>query len=228
MQIAVLSIVRDSMPTLPRYYMQVKQLRDRCHAYGWRTRSVVVENDSVDGSYDSLDRNLPECSDDSVLVRAHDDCPHWPSVDDPARWRHIAWVCNQALAEILPTDDVVVYVEDDLEWDPREIFTMARHATEAGAITCPCYAQIRAGRYYDTWGSRLGGVRFSPMPPYHPDFAPGKWLNMDSCASVLALRADIARETRFDDDGFVGWSRQVKAANGGQLWLDPSCAVVHP
>jgi hypothetical protein len=230
MNVAVLSMFRDSADYLPKYLHQVNTLSELLHAKGDRLRVVAIENDSQDDTYRRLDRNLQHWP-GSRLLKAHDDCPYYPSEDIPERWRHIAWVCNQLLDAVTENDDVVLYVESDLTWQPADMLELARLANLTGAVTAPSYFRVKGGRYYDTWGSRKNGIRFSPRFPYTDAWPQGdpKLMKVDSCASVLAVRADIARETRFTvDDGFVGWSRSVAKRAIGGLQMHTGLAVIHP
>jgi glycosyltransferase involved in cell wall biosynthesis len=227
MNVAVLSMFRDSTGYLSQYFAQVKCLSELLHGEGSRLRIVACENDSEDETYRWLDRNLQSWP-GSRLIEAKDDCPYYPSLELPERWRHIAWVCNQLLDQVDEADDVVLYVESDLRWQPDEMLRLVHLAKDHGAVTCPSYLKVRGGRYYDTWGSRRGGARFSSRYPYTPEWTTDRMLAMDSCASVLAVKAKWARDCRFtEEDGFVGWSRAVRSKNG-YLWMATDLAVVHP
>jgi hypothetical protein len=224
--LAVLSMFRESTGYLNRYFAQIKELDDRLHASGGRLRVVAIENDSLDETQFRLLSNLPRWP-GSRLLTAHDDCPFWPSTDRPERWRHIAWLCNQLLDEVKDSDDVVLYVESDLIWEPKEIKTLVDLVPHVGALTVPNYSKERGGDYYDTWGSRRNGIRFTRRAPYTTEFREKPMLPVDSCASILAVRGEIARRTRFtEDEGFVGWSKQVREEI--KLFMLTELAVVHP
>jgi glycosyltransferase involved in cell wall biosynthesis len=230
MNVAVASMFRDSMPYLARYQEQVEGLRSLLEARGDYLRLIAVENDSRDGTWEDLDLWGHSSFCDLTLIKAHDGCPYYPSIDHQPRWQHIAWVCNHALEQVDDRDDVLLYVESDLVWVPDDLLALIDRLSEVEAVSCPNYHQEPGGRYYDTWGSRKDGVRFISQRPYHQalvDWA-GGLIEMDSVASVLAVKADIARKTRFSpEDGFVGWCRDIRA-QGHQIWLDPTLYVVHP
>jgi hypothetical protein len=225
--VAICSMFRDSCDYLSRYIRQVQALRERLEHRGDTLRVVAVENDSADDTFLRLDDWGANVYADLTLVGVSDDCPYYPSVDDPVRWRHHAWVANHALAEIDERDDVVLYVESDLKWEADHLLKLIDEVGTLDAVSCPNWAHEPHTRYYDIWGSRRNGVAFTPYPPYHADFDTDL-LEMDSVASVLAVKADIARKTRFQpEDAFVGWCRDIRE-QGHTVWLDPSVWVVHP
>lgn len=222
MNIVAASMFRDSTGYIGRYASQIQDLNMALRAHGDTLRVIAVENDSTDDTWARL--NHPTVY-GTHLVRVHDDCPYWPSVDDPARWRHIAWVCNHVLERVDDRDDVLVYVESDLIWDSPTILRLIDHLKTVDAVSCP---NMRGDVYYDTWGSRKDGARFTSHTPHHPALVGGELVEMDSVASILAVHADIARKTRFQPkDGFVGWCRDIRS-QGFKIWLDPTLKVEHP
>lgn len=221
---------RDSTGYFDRYRRQVDAFSHLMEERGDHVRVVAIENDSTDDTWEAINLWGHASFTYLTLVKAHDDCPYWPSVDHRGRWRHIAWVCNQVLDEVDDRDDVLLYVESDLVWEPATMVTLVDHLANVDAVSCPNFADGPGGRYYDIWGSRRGGQRFAPWPPYHEDLVgwDGGLMEMDSVASVLAIRADIARKTRFQpEDAFVGWCRDI-CTQGGRIWMDMTVHVVHP
>lgn len=227
MNVVVASMFRDSQEYLWDYIGQIEGLRDLLEARGDRLRVVAIENDSTDETWANLDLWGHGAFCDLTLTKASDGCPYYPSLDLPDRWRHIAWVCNHALEHVDDRDDVLLYRESDLTATPETMLRLIDRLAEVDAISCP---NLQGDRYYDTWGSRKDGVKFQREAPYHPALAEwaGGLIEMDSVASILAVKADIARKTRFQpEDGFVGWCRDIKA-QGHKIWLDPSISVIHP
>ena len=227
MNVVVGSMFRDSTGYLETYIAQIHGLRDLLEARGDKLRVVAVENDSQDDTHLRLDDWGGNVFCDLTLIKVHDDCPYYRSIDDPKRWRHLAWVANHVLEDVDDRDDVLLYVESDLGWEPAEMLQLIDHTRLLPAVSCPNYAFEKGGRYYDIWGSRKDGRRFSPHRPYHPDWSE-ELMTMDSVASVLAVRADIARKTRFGDTNcFIGWCEDIRS-QGHTIWYDPSLCVIHP
>lgn len=227
MNVALGSCFRNSVGYLDTYIGQVNRLRKLLEERGDTLRVIAIENDSTDNTFLQLDDWGANIFVDLTLIGAHDDCPYFPSVDLPQRWTHMAWLQNLVLEELDDRDDVFVYVESDLRWLPTEMVRLIDHLQSLDAVSCPNWATQRETRYYDTWGSRKDGLRFEPYEPYHPAWD-GELMRMDSVASVLALRADIARKTRAKPNtGFVGWCHDI-TSQGYEIWLDPKLAVIHP
>lgn len=225
MNVVVGSMFRDAVPYLANYYWQCKQLRELLEERGHTVRFVAVENDSQDTTWDSLNRWLHnECG---TLVKAHDDCPYWPSVDHPDRWRHLAWVQNHILAELDDRDRVFAYLESDLKWEPAEIADLICNVRDGEAWSVPIYLRERGGRYYDSWGSRMAGAQLQQHPPYHPAWTPTEPMVMDTVAAVIVVGAQVARQCRFaPEDGALGFCRDLKSL-GVTIMLDPNLGAVH-
>ena len=82
-------------------------------------------------------------------------------------------------------------------------------------------------RFYDTWGHRRGGQRFSAWPPYHPDLG-SDIIEIDSAGSCFAMSSTAANVAHFGHtDCVLGIGRSLRWA-GLKLYLDPTLAVTHP
>lgn len=227
MNVVLGSMFRDAASYLSRYIAQTESLRALLESRGDTLRVVAVENDSTDGTFLMLDNWGANHFADVTLLHVHDDCPYYDSVDYQPRWQHHAWVANHVLAEVDDRDDILAYVESDLLWTSDALLHLIDSAAGLGAVSCPVWYRTPGERYYDTWGSRKDGEKFRPWEPYHVGWTGGV-IEMDSVASVLAVKADIARKTRYQpEDSFVGWCRDIRG-QGHQIWLDPSVWVVHP
>lgn len=227
MNVVLGSMFRDATGYLSTYFEQVEGLRTLLEDRGDRLRVVAVENDSRDDTHEVIDRWLFGHFADGVLIRAHDDCPYHPSVDIPERWRHHAWVANHVLEDLTDEDDVIVYVESDLIWDPVEMLALIDHTKDNKAWTASVFHRQRGARWYDSWGTTLDGEPFHGMGPYHAAWGP-ETIRVDTCASVLACPVGLAQVTRFQpEDAFKGWCRDLYA-HGTQVWLDTRLAVIHP
>jgi hypothetical protein len=81
--------------------------------------------------------------------------------------------------------------------------------------------------FYDTWGYRSGGTRFSNYEPFHECYQPGQF-QLDSVGSVMLVQAEyIRRGARMNGNGCVGLCESVRNM-GGQVWCDTTVPVVQP
>lgn len=237
--IALGAMFRTSAGYIDTYFDQVSKLEKLLADRGQQVRFIFAENDSTDDTPERL-AEFGNDHDVTVIDRSEGG-PHYPSREIPARWKHIAHVCNGVLEEVREDDDLFLYVECDLLWQPKAMLRLLDHVRFSpatsfvhgtpeqpiDAVSCLCLRPD--GGYYDTWGSRKDGKRFSARPPFHPALVNEKGVvEMDSVASVLACRAEVARATRFSErEAFVGWCKDIRA-HGWRIWLDPSVEVIHP
>lgn len=221
MIVAVGSMWRDSAGYIDRSLKQFEglaRLFDQVY-FGF------AENASTDFTDDRLHAWAESVWPAARIRHVRDDCPYYPSVDIPDRWRHLAWVSNQTI-ELIPAEaDIFLYVESDLTWDPQDLARLVQMAADDGAAHAACNV-ADGGRWYDTWGSRLNGERFQAGSPHHSQWSDSSFL-VDSTCGALALPADVARATRFQpEDCYVGWCRDIWA-NHCPIWLEPDIKVIH-
>lgn len=225
MNICVGSMWRDSAAYLDRTLDQMARLAKEFDADGVSVRFVWAENSSED---DTLQRLCEFDAAPTTIIERNDDCPYWPSIDVRERWQHLAWVGNATLEAVTDDDDVFVYVESDLVWEPATILALVDHLDTVDVVSP--LSLTPSGSYYDLWGSRgMDGRRFTAQPPHHPDLANADGLvQVQSLAGCTVMKAEVARVTRFDrDDCYRGWNRAMQLA-GYDVWCDPSLSVVHP
>lgn len=224
MIIALGGMFRNSAHYLPRYFSQVRELATLLEAGGHALRPVLVEGDSVDNTWAGLAHFTNDM--DAVLVkRSHGGGP-WGSVDDPARWKALSWVCQGVLDHVTKDVGALVYVETDLVWEPATMLALLQRLDDAHPAVAPmCFA---GPNFYDIWGHRKNGVRFSPFPPYHPELAPSGLTQVDSVGSCIVMQGRVARAVTWGpDDNVLGLGRSIYE-NGYSLWVDPLLRVVHP
>lgn len=221
MNLRIGSMWRDSAAYIDTSIAQYEKLVGLFEERGDTARFAFVENDSTD---DTLDRLLAFTPD---VVTVSDNCPYFPSSDFRERWRHLAWVANHTIDQITPDDDVFLYVESDLAWEPEDLVRLVDHLSEVDVCSA---LNLRAnGSYYDIWGSKgIDGRRFSFAPPYHPSLDADGLVEVQSMAGCTAMVAEVARLCRFSpDDCYRGWNRAMRLA-GFRVWCDPTIRVIHP
>jgi hypothetical protein len=82
--------------------------------------------------------------------------------------------------------------------------------------------------FYDTWGYRHEGVRFSSSPPYSPVYRPDEPFRLDTVGSVALINAEYLRlGARMENEGFVGLCDRIRQL-GGEVWCDPRIVVNQP
>ncbi len=129
------------------------------------------------------------------------------------RWTNVQTFSNLLLAHLRDTDEVVLWVECDLVWEPSTLLSIAEEAITLGVVAAPVW---RNGVFYDTHTTRRDGLPFEP--PRN-----GGLVHVDSAAGCLAVRADIAQAHPFPDRACLGWTE-----NMGGVWYDTNVSVEHP
>jgi hypothetical protein len=225
--VATVSIVRNSALYVGRFARQLAGLRDGLAADGHTLRSIVIEGDSTDGSWHLLQAAMLRHALRADLSQFNHGGPVFASVEDDTRWRNISRVYNAALDRLTAADDWVLHVEADLIWAPETLAGLLCQLRDYDAVA-PLIL-LRPGHYYDTFGSRtLDGRRFQPAPPFHPDGLDGL-TEIGAAGSCLAVRGGFARQARWQPLELVsvGWCAQLRA-QGARIWVDPASEVVHP
>ena len=86
---------------------------------------------------------------------------------------------------------------------------------------------LESAIFYDTWGYRAGGVRFTNSQPYHEIYKREPF-ELDSVGSVALIDCEYLRHgARFFPGAFVDLCGSIRAL-GGSVWCDPRVPVVQP
>ena len=235
MRFVVGSAFRSSSEThVARWARQVAALRKelRQHYYG-DLRAVAAEGDSTNDTRGMLVQYARELGIDLELVDASHGGPHFGSTEHPDRLKALSKVGNAILGSVRQTDDVLIYVESDLVWEPDQILGLVRHVAGVPAGDPPqtdvAAPLIFAGEhFYDIFVYRKDGERFGPFPPYHPGLAAYGLTDVDSAGSCLVMKAEVARQCRIRDNNvLIGFCADVRD-KGFRISVDPSLRVVHP
>lgn len=231
MNIALGSIFRNSTGYLYRYFSQTSALSDLLAKNHQSLRLILAEGDSNDGTWDEIKACLQAFGIRAftVIKREHGG-PLFGSVDDDRRWRQISFACDGVLEQVSENDDAVIYVESDLIWEPGTMASLIDElmAQDMDAVSPMCFHRSTA-LFYDVWGYRRNGWRFSYNSPYHPDIETDGLYKLDSAGSCIVMRGEVARKCRFDpaEKGIVGFCENLRS-QGFTLWLDRGLSVFHP
>lgn len=228
MRVALGSAFRNSScrGQLPNYFKQASELKESLKALGHMLRLIAVEGDSVDNTQGLLRR----CSEYALLplelhVRNHG-CREWGSTEEPERLAKLSYVANGIFEGVRNEDDVLVYVESDLHWQPNTIIRCINQLRSGIDVIAPL---VFAGEaFYDIWGFRKNGTRFGPFHPYHGDLNHNELTTVDSAGSCLVMRAEVARTCRVRNDyALVGFCEDVWR-NGFSIYADARERIFHP
>lgn len=230
MNITVGSIFRTSTEYIDRYVDQVYRFANSKYMHPHGLNIIAVEGDSTDDTRATLARELMGSHLNYILKKADHGGPDFGKVDDSRRWSQISFACNKVLDSIGPGADIFVYVESDLIWSPETMVSLIQNVVAARNAVYTCMVFNGGdGSFWDTWAFRKNGIKFGHWPPYHVEIEPSHlFTKVDSCGSILAMSADVARRCRFSAmDGIVGWCRDIYE-HGYPIFLDTKLSIVHP
>ena len=221
MNVVVGSAFRNSVHSLRRYFTRIDTLRNHLGPTH-NVRVIAAEGDSRDGTRENLQRPNVE------IVSAAHGGPVYGSTEHTERMVALSKVGNAIFGAVKDTDDVLVYVESDLLWNPETICHLIDRAInreEGFDVFAPL---VFAGQhFYDIWAFRKYGVRFSPFAPFHAGMN-GRLTEIDSAGSCLVMRSIVARECRIRNDYcLVGWCEDARA-HGYRIAVCSDLRIHHP
>lgn len=206
-----------------RYANQVRDLqRATEHTIRW----IAAEGDSSDATRDEIVAVARRYNIVLDLRPAAHGGPHYSSTEQPERMRALSGVGNVILDGVREDDDVLIYVESDLLWQPETMLGLIDQLMSSDFdVLAPL---VFAGDlFYDVWAFRIGGDRFSPFPPFHQRLARTGITSVDSAGSCLVMRSYIARSIRMTSGALVEWCANARSA-GFTIGVTPALAVRHP
>lgn len=225
MNVTLCSAFRNAAPYLSRYFDQCHQLDTLLHQQGHSLRFVWGEGDSTDHTLKTLQAACYRFKASIV------DCTHggqvYGSIESWLRFKQLSHVGNVIWAAIPEDTDAVIYVESDLIWEPATLVKLLAALTVYPAVAPMIMDSPPLESFYDVWGFRRNGIRFTKRFPFHADFWPHGMMQLDSAGSCIAIRWKLGQWLSFPDDCFVGFCRLLHE-QGGELWLDPSLVCFHP
>jgi len=201
--LVVISAFRNMSGRIHNYLTQVGHLM-----WGFNPRVVAVEGDSTDDTRDQLIAISGLKGIDLDLVTHNHGLRVFGSTEHADRLQALTGVLMAGMSRVRSDDEVVLYVESDLLWDFPTIQAIHK-LLRPGIRDIVAPLTFAGDNFYDIWGFRKNGTRFSPFPPYHPDIAsdPAPLTpSMDSVGSCLMFRSEIARRvTPVGEEALVSW-----------------------
>ena len=165
----------------------------------------------------------------------------WPAVED--RMIRLSVAADVALSAATDAGaDRILWHESDLISPTDVVGLLARtdgtivggwpvlpgHETPAELMLHTGAVRLDTEKFYDTWGYRHQGERFTNEPPYAPAYRPDAPFQLDSVGSVALIDASaIRRGARFSPGAFVNLCGTARAG-GGTVWCDPRVKIVQP
>lgn len=224
MNLAILSLFRDSMWYLDGYMRQVDGM-----AWDGNTRVYAVEGDSTDETPAAL-RDWATTRDVRLITYNHG-YRKFGSCQNPIRLKLLAQVANAGLDAIAKDRwaDVVWFVDSDYRWEPDTAARLIAHGKRAIAAYPMADGGARGNFFYDTWGWSWRGRPFRQWgPPYHP-FIKGDGIHpVDTVGGNLLFDATLcyagARMT--ESEPIRGLCHEI-SARGVQIWGDPATRIWH-
>lgn len=206
-----------------RWLDQVMVLKS--YVVGGNVRAVAVEGDSTDMTRQHLMQGAAARNLDLDLRTCNHGGPVFGSVESSARMKALAKVGTEIMSGVTEDDDILVYVESDLIWDAATISQIIDMVVAfPDRVIAPL---VFAGpNFYDVWGFRKDGTRFSPFPPYHDGLNPTGLTEIDSAGSCLVMAAD-ASHIPFTDECLVGWCGNAQQ-EGYRIFVSADHSIRHP
>lgn len=227
MRLTVMSLWRNSARNAPTYFERLRRFADTYPHI--QVRALAVEGDSTDNTQDALHLAARYYDVPMDLVVFNHGGPVHGSTEAPERMKQLSAVFNAGLDAAPGGFDVLVYVENDLRWEPESIFRLVDGVDNRPGIDVLAPKVMADTAFYDIWAFRgLDGQRFSPFNPWHVDVQrshPGDYVELSSVGSCLAMRPPVARQVRIrDDNAIVGWCADARG-KGYSIYMDPGAEV---
>jgi hypothetical protein len=228
LDIVLCSLFANSVSSghLDYYIPQVISLKEMLPAD--RLRFIWVWGDSQDDTGKTLGEVADREGLDATIVEHSHGLGVFPSTESSERFKVLSGVGNAGLEHLRETDDCIVWIESDLQWDGETIVSLVDHVKDGLDIVVPFIRFAFTGQFYDIFAYRgLDEKRFLPDPPYHSEYT-GKLMELSSAGSCVVMKGECARKARFTPEScFVGLLQNLRK-DGYHLWMDPELEVVHP
>lgn len=234
MIINVVSAFRNMEERCSKYFQQVNALRDVLNmgsSEAVMVRCIACEGDSLDRTKAAIVKAANAFSLPTTLLEHDHGGADWGSTEAADRLAKLSGVLNAALDGVQPEADFVLYVESDLYWDAYDMKDLVDLVTQDLGFDIIAPLVMAGLNFYDVWGHRgTDDERFGPMPPYHSSLRgiDEGVVQVNSAGSCLAMRGEVAREVRCQNEGaLVGWCLQARD-QGYRIGVAPHIRINHP
>jgi len=236
MNIAVVSLFRNMVGRIDPYMAQIDTLQRHVwlDSTDHTVRVIAVTGDNTDATEDELQVSANRYRVPLSIVKCNHGLQVFPSCEDPNRLAALTKVLMAGMRAVSHDkygDDVVLYVESDLIWNPHQvgsIIDMAYRRDGYFDIIAPMIFCGDGSQFYDVWGFRHDGARFSWDAPYTHDLLYGGITELDSVGSCFACRAKVAEKvTPIGKLALVSWCNGARA-QGYQVGVAQGFRVSHP
>ena len=228
LNIVVGSAFRNSAHNAPAYMRRVRALQDYV-ANSAAVRVAAVEGDSHDNTCNALLAAARVVDIPLHIFEASHGGPVFGSTEQPERMRALSYVGNTILDAVNPDDDVLVYVESDLLWEPATLWTLIDRLQWDHDFDVLSPLVFAGNNFYDVWGFRgADGERFAPFAPYHAQLHPTDVTPVSSVGSCLVMRASVARsKARMSTGALVEFCSNARDL-GYMIGVAPTLRIHHP
>jgi hypothetical protein len=190
-----------------------------------RLRVIVVEGDSVDGTYGELLEWWERDSRVEVIKRDMG-VPRYGSVVDAGRFRVMSELNRIGLDAVdLEWSDYVLIVTSDVLWGGGILRRLIERDVD---IVAPLV--FMNGRFYDTWAFRKDGTGYLGFPQEMTDVYVGRGLvAMDSVGTMVLMKREVVGSgLRYPaEDINRGFGRMARE-RGFKVWCDADEHIEHP
>lgn len=208
MRIVVGSALRNMSGRVNGWFRQIHDLKQHA-GEAHELRVIAVHGDSMDETEREL-HQFGELWEMPLEIVEHSHGHQvFASTEEPLRMEALSGVLRAGMGAVKKDDDVLVWIESDLLWEPHDIgsvIDIVDRGDDDFDVVAPL---VFAGDlFYDVWGFRgMDGERFSPWAPYHSSMQPHGLTEVKSVGSCLVMKGDVAMsvKTPQNKQALVGW-----------------------
>ena len=192
-------------------------------------RWIWVVGDSVDGTAEFLgDMACRLHFDEGLDVTVFEHETGCLDADHRSRLTRLSASCNVALDHVEARDDYVVAHESDLISPPDLIEQFL--ATGKDCVAGTTWLTLPNGEvFYDVWGFRRDGKRFTNRAPYHACWRDNELFQVDSFGSCWMMpAAPVVNGMRCYTDACRELCGKLARDYGAEFWCAPWIRIVQP
>lgn len=224
--ITICSIFRNGAHYAERYARSVESaFRD----FDGRCCAIWLEGDSVDGTYEVLNKLSAQISSDKnkvILVKSDTSMRYaiHAEGDNVLRWMRISSAWNECIS-MIPESKFTVCVESDLIWNADIVKELCSLISNETQVVYPMLWHLGLpGSFYDTHGFVKDGKNFSRFAPhYEAKESDGRLVKIQTGGGMIVSTYDIQKTGRFGgNDCIMHYPQNVN------LFMDTEHSIYHP